>query len=321
MSSSPWTSEAIYGVAERLRDDCLIEDGSLFTPGGRIWTESAATEFHASISAYDSSNRTFGEKLQDQLTGISAEAVQFAAEALYVVLLPEFDTSVETKCAHIDKALSVLTNPIDIPADLRSALKKGFATYGQGGLAKRYAHLIYLASFVIALKTKDVAGRRQLLGDPHLLRTFAYSLPTNKGQMQREALLHLLLPRHFEPAVSSGLKQRIATAFSEHVDDPSVDVDAQLRTIRAKLSPTYTDGFSFWDEEIRPKWDVGNGKSPATTSVWDEFVDWAEKLYANPAFDVDEREYKVRVGARLEAARQALDSPDWLARLKEAFAC
>jgi 5-methylcytosine-specific restriction enzyme B len=320
MPSSPWTSEAIYGVAERLRDDCLIEDGSLFTPGGRIWTESAATEFHASISAYDSSNRTFGEKLQDQLTGISAEAVQFAAEALYVVLLPEFDTSVETKCAHIDKALSVLTNPIDIPADLRSALKKGFATYGQGGLAKRYAHLIYLASFVIALKTKDVAGRRQLLGDPHLLRTFAYSLPTNKGQMQREALLHLLLPRHFEPAVSSGLKQRIATAFSEHVDDPSVDVDAQLRTIRAKLSPTYTDGFSFWDEEIRPKWDVGNGKSPATTSVWDEFVDWAEKLYANPAFDVDEREYKVRVGARLEAARQALDSPDWLASLKAAFA-
>ena len=58
MPSSPWTSEAIYGVAERLRDDCLIEDGSLFTPDDRIWTESAATEFHASISAYDSSNRT-----------------------------------------------------------------------------------------------------------------------------------------------------------------------------------------------------------------------------------------------------------------------
>ena len=153
------------------------------------------------------------------------------------MLLPEFDTSVETKCAHIDKALSVLTNPIDIPADLRSALKKGFATYGQGGLAKRYAHLIYLASFVIALKSKDVAGR-QLLGDPHFLRTFAYSLPTNKGQMQREALLHLLLPRHFEPAVSVGLKQKATTAFSEHVDDPDADVDAQLRTIRAKLSPT-----------------------------------------------------------------------------------
>jgi 5-methylcytosine-specific restriction protein B len=320
MPSAPWAGEAIYSVAERFRDDCLIEDGSLFTPGGWIWTESAATEFHASISVYDSSDRTFGEKLQDQLTGISAEAVQFAAEALYIVLLAEDDTSAETKCAHIDKALSVLTNPIDIPADLRSALKKGFARYGQGGLAKRYAHLIYLASFVIALKTKDATARRQLLGDPHLLRTFAYSVPANKGQMQREALLHLLLPRYFEPAVSSGLKQRIATAFSEHVDDPNADVDVQLRTIRAKLSPTYTDGFSFWDEAIRPKWDVGNGKNAVVTTVWDEFVDWAEKLYANPAFDVDERDYKIRVGARLEAARQALDSPEWFASLKAAFA-
>ena len=138
MPSAPWASEAIYGVAERFRDDCLIEDGSLFTPGARIWTEPAATEFHASISVYDSSDRTFGEKLQDQLAGISPEAVQFAAEALYVVLLAEDDTSAETKCAHIDKALSGLSNPIDIPADLRSALKKGFARYEQGGLAKRY---------------------------------------------------------------------------------------------------------------------------------------------------------------------------------------
>ena len=196
----------------------------------------------------------------------------------------------------------------------------GFARYGQGGRNRRNAHLGYLASFVIALKARDTATRRQLLSDPQLLRAFAYSVPENLGQMQREALLHLLLPNYFEPAVSSSLKQKIATAFSEHVDDSSADVDAQLHTIRAKLSPKYADGFSFWDDEIRSTWDPGNGKNTAVTSVWNEFVDWARKLYANPSFDVDEREYKIRVGARLEAARAALDSPDWYARLKAAFA-
>ena len=45
--------------------------------------------------------------------------------------------------------------------------------------------------------------------------------------------------------------------------------------------------FDFYDERVRPLW-KGGGEG-----AWDHFVKWATKFYSDPAFDQDERQYKL----------------------------
>ena len=264
MPRANWVEPEFYEVVERLRRDCLTDDGSLFTPGAPVWTRAAAQEWDAAISEFDLSDRSFGEKLRDQLAGLSSGAVQFAAESLYVALLPEADTGDAKKLEHVRNALSMLEAPVQLDDQLRAALRSGIATYGQGGRNRRGSHLRYLASFTDELKSRDRPSREALLSDPSAFRAFAHAIPERSAQMQREALLHLLFPDEFESTVSVPAKRRIVEAFSDYVEDPSADVDAQLASIREGLGSTYPDGFSFWDDEIRPIW---SGDSATTGSV------------------------------------------------------
>lgn len=262
MPRANWVNEAFYAVTERLRDECLLDDGSLFTPGRAVWTREAAAEWDASISVPDHSDRNFGEKLRDQLAGLSPAAVQFAAESLYVALLAEADTGRPKKREHIDNALSVLNEQVELPAEVDDALNSGIATYGQGGRNRRDAHLRYLASFVIELKGRGQEERRSLLGDPHAFRAFAYSVPERAGQMQREALLHLVFPDYFESTVSLTAKEKIVEAFSEYDATADEHLDARIASIREGLAEEYPEGFSFWDEELRAVWSQAGNAQP-----------------------------------------------------------
>ena len=54
---------------------------------------------------------------------------------------------------------------------------------------------------------------------------------------------------------------------------------------------------------------------------WDTFIEWAKRFHEWEQFNKQEREYKLKIGANLEAAKDALleDSPDWGGKLKRAF--
>jgi AAA domain (dynein-related subfamily) len=255
MPRASWVSDDFYRTAERIRDDCLVADGSLFTPGRPIWTAEAAAEWSAAINAEDTSDRTFSEKLRDQLAGLGDAAIQFAAECLYVAVMTEADTGGDKKREHVANALSILEAAVALPDDLAAVLDTGLATYGQGGRNRRDAHLRYLALFVVDLKRRSPEERRSLLTERDALRAFARSIDIKSATMQREALLHLLLPDSFEPTVSVPAKRKIAAAFAEYVDDPSADVDSKLASIRSALAADYPDGLSFWEPEQRAVWD------------------------------------------------------------------
>ncbi len=54
---------------------------------------------------------------------------------------------------------------------------------------------------------------------------------------------------------------------------------------------------------------------------WDEFIDWAKRFYEWEQFDEHERDYKLRVGERLDTAKQALlnGSSNWQDLLRMVF--
>lgn len=54
---------------------------------------------------------------------------------------------------------------------------------------------------------------------------------------------------------------------------------------------------------------------------WDRFLYWANRFFQEPHFDKDEREYKIVVFERLEAARTAFEAgePTWVDKLNHAI--
>jgi MoxR-like ATPase len=62
--------------------------------------------------------------------------------------------------------------------------------------------------------------------------------------------------------------------------------------------------------------------SPPKGERWPEAVEWAARLFKSPQLDLDERDYKLVIGERMTAAREAAErgAADWLDILRHAFA-
>ena len=70
----PNETEAIYGAAQRWRNSCLIEDGSILWPGEQIWTTKNLKMLkEVYVDHPDFSKSSFEEKLKLQLKGQSEE--------------------------------------------------------------------------------------------------------------------------------------------------------------------------------------------------------------------------------------------------------
>jgi len=87
-----------YTAAAAFRTRCLATDDSLFTPGRPIWTAATAEDLYVRFVETPDVRTGVGfiAKLEGQLEGAQPATVQFAAEAVFVHLLGEADTSAST---------------------------------------------------------------------------------------------------------------------------------------------------------------------------------------------------------------------------------
>ena len=75
-------------MAERFVQEALESDGSLFTPGAKIWTaENIEDLYERFVDNPDESSDRFEDKFRRQLEGAPLETRQLAAELLYIHLL------------------------------------------------------------------------------------------------------------------------------------------------------------------------------------------------------------------------------------------
>jgi MoxR-like ATPase len=305
VARATWVQPAFYAATQRIVDEGLRRDGSLFTPGSQIWTEALVVELDSAVSAVDRSEGTFGDKLAAQLRPLSPSAVQLAAELLYVALLPESDTGSARKEEHVIGVLSLLTPPAPLPNELAQALPFGIATFGQGGRNVRDASLRYLTSFLLAWKRLDDDARQEALGDPWQFRKLAHEVVVPSGQMMREAFLHLVFPDVFETIVSASAKAQIASAFAHLAEDDSADVDRRLASIRGALAEERDSLFSFYEGDLRAEWDSscrsasnawfirgandgGVNRVPAWLESGYISIGWDDALDARPGMSVPE---------------------------------
>lgn len=309
-------ADVVYAAARRFVDSGLRKDDSLFTPGRHIWTKEVFAQlFQRFVEQPDLSDASFLDKLQGQMRGADASAIQLMAELLYVHLLVTDTVGARRKREIIEAVLGWSRSKVGIPDELGAAFHQGLVNPGTHYNTRRDGQLSFLIEFGRAWKALQSSKQAQLLKDAWQFKTFVHALEIHSAYSQRAALLHLVHPEAFDAITSQNHKELIVHRFASYVKDSKEDVDRKILQVREGLAPQYGAQFDFYSASVAPLWRVEKG-------AWADFVKWARMFRALPHFEEQERTYKLRALAAFQAARMKVLSgaKDWFTELKRAFA-
>lgn len=309
-------ADDVYQEFEHFVEQALRSDGSMFTPGARIWTLENLTALHRHFNEQpDESSERFEKKLAGQLSGAPPEVVQLMAEVVHVALSIVDDTTMDAKKKSIRQVLELSSGkpPMD------SALARVVPGIVGGGLSFKTLkpfQLWYLIDFVKAWKEQPAEQQREMLNDPWKFKAFAWTVPIDKGYAMREGLLHIVFPDTFESIISRDHKAQITRTFKHLVAEPAEDVDRLLLQIREAISKDAPAGWGFYDDERRPLWDP----DPVDQDRWDTFASWAKLMLEASDLEAEERAYKLRLAERVGTVREAiLADREWFELLTAAM--
>ena len=321
--------ERVYAAAATWVERALQTDDSLFTPGKPIWSRQWLGELHERFLNHpDDSKASSLEKFRGQLRESPPEVYQLLGEARYVYFLIVSTNSGAYEQKVIDEVLGWSPSPVAIPPDLVAALTPGIARPGRGFNLSLQYHIGFLIEFCEQWKEQRPDEQRRLFANPWAFKDFAMRVnfrsvtmqsAPNKSSAQREALLHLIFPDTFEGILSGEHKEKIAKAFANYVTQPMEDVDRKLAQIRLKLEAQYgiSDDLYYSHPEILAQWDGKNTPDP-----WDEFVKRAQEYLDTGRLDSEETNYKVEIGRKVAAAREAVlaGADGWASLVKSGIA-
>lgn len=315
MARAKWCIDEVYDVAEQFRERCLIGDDSLCAPGSKLWMPEHVREAGSLVGIGGAETGSLIAKLETQLEGSSEAAIRVAAEILCIVLLPETDTSGETKRSHVETILALAEGGTSVPPELIAAFGSGVANFG-AAKAFRAAYMRFVARMSDRVKRMPAAERRAVLSDPWRTRELVLDVRTSTDALIANSLLHVLFPEQFEYMVSETHRGKLLRTFAgaPGVAEAGND-DEKIGRIRQLASSSGRFDLDLYEDPFQRVW-----KDDATPR-WSETVAWARRLYGRDDFDANEREYKRAVAARVAAAKDSLlaDDADWLSKLRSAF--
>ena len=261
-------AEGVYAAARQWVDRALLEDGSLFTPGKRIWSRHWLEEIREHfLNQPDESDATFYQKLERQLRHSAPEVFQLMAEVLYMhfLIIGKKWMKGETKKEQINLVLEWSGQRSGIPKDLASNLEHGLIHPGAAYNIFRPWQVGFLIEFAEKWKEETSTTQRYLCQEPWAFKQFIQFRPTSRllstyegdgaYRSQREVLLHLSFPDTFEPITNGDHKQLIVQGFNSFLTSDTKDIDRQLQQIRFALENDFGRGFSLYDNNIRLLWD------------------------------------------------------------------
>lgn len=258
--------DAIYLAAEVWKRECLLKDGSIFGAGA-VWSLGHADELVRDfVDRPDEGDRTFEQKLRDQLATSSRAAKQLAAEMLWVMMLFPSNLKQERKLALVKTVWDWSDTPLADPDRRLDVFEFGIGSGGMGYNNYRPFELFLLVRFTKAWKELESAEWSRLLENPWQFVDWFDRLPGATSRQIRHMLLHLLFPDHFERISSRNDKKAVDKAFTPllakagltpNEQGPSAEArDRRLLRIRQELEKSMPDvTVDFYDvKEIRERW-------------------------------------------------------------------
>jgi 5-methylcytosine-specific restriction protein B len=274
---------AVDGVVRRWRHECLVEGGSLFFAGERIWTPEHLQELVDGLQETDlEGEQSFEDKLTAQLAATSDDAKRLMAEVVAVYFLFSASVGGPRKRELVSFVLGLTGDTFPEDSDVSRAFDAGIGGPGQAFNSRRAFLLAYLIDTARRLKREPEQRRREMLGDPWAFRHWLVGdddAADGGEQMMRQILLHLLFPEEMERIASGDHKWRIAEAFDGLLDTPwsesDENLDQRLLSIRERIAELMEGGqaviggtIDFYYPPLREAWDTdGQGAGDDDTGM------------------------------------------------------
>ncbi len=254
-------TETILVAAEEWRQRCLLEEGSLFSERS-LWTRTNFEELRVLFVDHldDDSDRSFVEKLKEQLKPGSPNAKCLWAEMAWVYLLIANRQS--RKPANKRKLIVDIWNwsgrdfqdahPLLDDTVLGAGVVHVGQRYNQGWMEYRFFVTSMLAWFSL-----EPEVRSEYLERPWECASWLDSTEFAEGSMFRHALLFLLFPDEFESIISGTAKKEIVKYLHDNAGVGTGDlvyVDRAILEIRKRIQREYEDGFHFYERPVSELW-------------------------------------------------------------------
>ena len=254
-------ADKIYDAAQAWVDSALRSDGSLFTPGKKIWTLEGLAKLRTQfLDRPDGSSDKFLRQVgRGSLAGSPPEVYQLMAEILFVHFLISGNLKGDTKRASINQVLGWSSDPVSIPQPLADSLDISFMNISASS-THIDAQVGTQIEVVEQWKQLQPEKRTRILEDAWAFKEFLFSRHfiskrllnnQNRGQIEKEMLLHIAFPDEFE-TIGTRLKEEIAAAasFANFLTEPTDDVDRKLQQIRHGITMTRGGFDHFWEPGI-----------------------------------------------------------------------
>ncbi|MFE7631580.1 McrB family protein [Kocuria sp. NPDC057446] len=267
------SAQKMYWAARQWRDRSLIDDRSLFS-GEFINGKAAVQELvDGFILRPDLGEGTFYGKLEAQLADLSADAVQLAAELMYVYYLIVTTRAARAKTKR-DQIRMILdyrnAGTSDLPDEFAEALAGGVAHPGTGYNTYRWKMFAYLIRVYEAAKTLPPAERTGVFTDWDTFQRFMERIDDQSVWSQRFALEHMLFP-DYAPAITSRDDRRALPKFFAERLGGEYEVAEIVRRLEPNAwfgNRAYTD---LYRTPYRELWQQPNPKM-------ETYVSWARRF-------------------------------------------
>ena len=251
----------ILRAAEKWRDECLVQDGSLFF-GEQIWDQEGFQQLYKDFVLQPLEGEgSFLDKMESQLASSKPEAVKLMVELEWLMLLFSNNISPDRKRHNLRR----VSGTADIEFDENSELLSDEILFGIGSTGTAYNQLHwkelgYSIEIFRGFKALPDSRRTSLLADPWEFSDWLETIEMDGQRQFRHILRYMLFPDTHEPISSTNDKRKILIRLGG-VDRkqvrsmPDKEVDQALLELRNKLNPTFGEDFSFYAPELKPKWE------------------------------------------------------------------
>lgn len=251
------SEERVRTAAQLFRERGLAQSSSVFSPGRSIWTkpnvDALLTHF---VRAVEVEGADFLTKLEVQLAGLDDDAKLLLAELTTWQLLPFHKSAMgeRSKLARIEKILASMNHPVEVPREIREALRDGVYHPGPWMISSAHTAISIHVRLLDEWLYLTPEEQERILEDPQSWKKFIASVPGNTYPTQRNSLLYIGRPDYFTSMVPDVDKKAVRDRFLGEIGESTGDVDEDLFQIVLALQQSETGPIDFYSDAFLPKW-------------------------------------------------------------------
>lgn len=254
-------AEPVLAAAKTWIDRCLVGSQSLFSDAP-LWDLHTLRELAAAFTDHpDDGDRSFYQKLEDQMRPASSQAKRLMAEMLWALMLVQANISPERKREDIQKVWEWSGDSLDTNHPLLTdATLTGLVNPGASYNTMRWRELNYLIALAIELRQLPAAQQQKIFSDRPTFESWLTAAPMEGNRQFRHILRYLVFPEYNERIISMRDRVTILTAFGR-LDPktlaamPDHELDDALLELRNELIAKHgTSELDFYGPPLDDMW-------------------------------------------------------------------